>query len=156
MLSQRNFLGAAGATVATAQTGRPNILWITCEYSSPERLGCYGSPVARTPNLDGLAASGVRYDRAFSTSGVCAPTRSAIITGMYATTLGSHHMRSTVQLPAHVKCFSEYLRQAGYYCTNNVKTDYNFATPASAWDDVSDRAHWRNGPSDARSSRSST
>ena len=146
MLTRRNFLAAAGVTTAAAQTVRPNILWISCEDSSPERLGCYGSPVARTPNLDRLASGGVRYDRAFSTSGVCAPTRSALITGMYATTLGSHHMRSTVRLPPHVKCFSEYLREAGYYCTNNIKTDYNFATPAAAWDEVSDTAHWRKRP----------
>jgi uncharacterized sulfatase len=149
MLTRRGFVtGAAAAltTGAAAQGVRPNILWITCEDTSPNRLGCYGGPNARTPNLDRLAARGVRYDRAFSTSGVCAPSRSTIITGMYATTLGSHHMRSTIALPPDVKCFPEYLREAGYYCTNNVKTDYNFATPAAAWDETSETAHWRRRP----------
>lgn len=147
--TRRAFLSAGAAAHALAApavtpSAPPNILWITCEDTSPDRLGCYGSPIAQTPNLDRLAARGVRYDRAFSTSGVCAPTRSTIITGMYATSLGSHHMRSTIQLPPNVKCFTQYLREAGYYCSNNVKTDYNFQVPPAAWDEVSENAHWRN------------
>jgi uncharacterized sulfatase len=122
---------------------RPNILWLTCEDMSPN-LGCYGDALAVTPNLDRFAAEGVRYTRAFSVAGVCAPSRSCLITGMYPTTLGSHYMRCQARLPAEVRCFSEHLRDGGYYCTNNVKTDYNFPVPKAAWDENSRTAHWRN------------
>jgi uncharacterized sulfatase len=122
---------------------RPNVLWITCEDISPH-LGCYGDRFAVTPNLDRLAAQGVRYTHAFTVIGVCAPSRSCLITGMYPTALGSHHMRCQARLPDEVKCFPEYLRHAGYYCSNNVKTDYNFPVPKNAWDESSNKAHWRN------------
>lgn len=121
---------------------RPNILWITCEDSSPN-LHCYGDGYAVTPNLDRLANEGVRYTRAFSVAGVCAPSRSCLITGMYPSTIGSQHMRSTTRLPEGIKCFTEYLREAGYYCSNHSKEDYNFKTPRSAWDESSTKAHWR-------------
>ena len=121
---------------------RPNILWITCEDISPN-LGCFGDLYAVTPNLDRLATEGVRYTNAFAVIGVCAPARSTLITGMYAPSLGTHPMRCRGTLPDYVRCFPEYLRDAGYYCTNNVKTDYNFATPESAWDESSRQAHWR-------------
>ena len=121
---------------------RPNILWITTEDISPD-LGCYGDREARTPNLDRLASEGARFTNAFSISGVCAPSRSALITGMYPTTIGTHHMRSKGVPPPYVKCFTEYLRAAGYYCTNNSKTDYNFDSPLTAWDGSSRTAHWR-------------
>lgn len=121
---------------------RPNILWITCEDSSPN-LRCYGDDDAVTPHLDRLAAEGVRYTRAFSVAGVCAPSRSCLITGMYPSTIGSQHMRSATRLPEGIKCFTEYLREAGYYCSNNSKEDYNFKTPHSAWDESSPKAHWR-------------
>lgn len=166
MLSRRDFLKITGATVFTAafnpmkivmgaqEKPRPNILWLSCEDIGPH-LGCYGYPNARTPTLDQLAAKGARYENAFTVSGVCAPNRSAIITGMYASSLGTHHMRSggegtehsiKPEIPAQVKCFSEYLRNEGYYCTNNSKEDYNFDTPESAWDESSGKAHWRNRP----------
>jgi uncharacterized sulfatase len=131
------------APSAQAQEQRPNVLWITCEDISPH-VGCYGDPYAVTPNIDKLATQGVRYTNAFAPIGVCAPSRSTLITGMWACSIGSHHMRCQVKLPDDVKCFPEYLRQAGYYCTNNVKTDYNFAQPASAWDESSGKAHWKN------------
>jgi len=122
---------------------RPNILWISCEDISPQ-LGCYGDPHARTPVLDALASRGVRYTNAYTVAGVCAPSRSGIITGMYPSALGTGYMRCRAQLPPFVKCFSEYLREAGYYCTNNAKTDYQFVHPPSAWDDCSRTGHWRN------------
>ena len=122
---------------------RPNILWITCEDISPH-IGCYGDAYAVTPHIDGLAKQGVRYTHAFAPIGVCAPSRSTLITGMYACSIGTQHMRCAGNLPAVVKCFPEYLRQAGYYCSNNAKTDYNFAHPKTAWDESSDKAHWRN------------
>eukprot|EP00913_Durusdinium_trenchii_P028332 g26560.t1 len=122
---------------------RPNILWITCEDISAH-IGCYGDPNAKTPNIDRLASQGVRYTHAFSVAGVCAPTRSCIITGMYPTSIGTHHMRCKAVLPKKIRCFTEYLREAGYYCTNNSKTDYNFRHSKSAWDASSRKAHWRN------------
>jgi len=127
----------------TAGGQQPNILWISTEDISPD-LGCYGDSYAVTPNIDKLAARGVRYTNVYSHSGVCAPTRSGIITGMYPTTNGTHNMRCQGVPPAYVKCFSEYLRAEGYYCTNNSKTDYQFDPPASAWDESSRNAHWRN------------
>ena len=125
------------------KTQRPNILWVSCEDISPD-LGCYGDSYAVTPNIDKLAAEGVRYTNAYAHAGVCAPARSGLITGMYPTTIGTHHMRCKGVPPAQVKCFTEYLRAAGYYCTNNSKTDYQFDPPMTAWDESSRKAHWRN------------
>ena len=137
-------LAAARKAPSEADVKRPNILWITCEDMSPN-MGCYGDKYATTPNLDKLAARGVRYTHAFSHAGVCAPSRSGLITGMYPTSLGSHHMRCSTTLPDFVKCFSEYLREAGYYCTNKSKRDYNFPDPPKAWDvPQGAKAHWRN------------
>jgi uncharacterized sulfatase len=125
------------------KTQRPNILWLSCEDISPD-LGCYGDKYAVTPNIDKIAAEGVRYTNAYAHAGVCAPARSGIITGMYPTTIGTHHMRCQGVPPDEVKCFTEYLRAAGYYCTNNSKTDYQFAPPTTAWDESSRDAHWKN------------
>ena len=134
---------------------RPNILWISLEDCSP-RLGCYGDSLARTPHLDRLAGEGCLYASAFSTSPVCAPARCAIITGMYAASIGGQHMRTTCPdkaggsvppyecvPPAFVKCFPEYLRAAGYFCSNNDKTDYQFSPPFTMWDEIGREAHWR-------------
>jgi len=96
-----------------------------------------------TPNLDRLASQGVRYNAAFAPIGVCAPSRSSLITGMFAPSLGTQHMRCQGRLPESVQCFPQYLRRAGYYCTNNVKTDYNFPHDKATWDESSNRAHWR-------------
>ncbi len=112
---------------------RPNILWISCEDISPN-LGCYGDRHAITPNLDRLAAEGVRFNRAFTTAGVCAVVRSSIITGMYPPSIGSQHMRSRMIPPSAVKAFPELLRAAGYFCTNRSKTDYQFEPTPSIWD----------------------
>ncbi|MFN0119661.1 MAG: sulfatase [Blastocatellia bacterium] len=128
---------------------RPNILWISAEDLSPD-LGVYGDSYSRTPNLDKFAAEGMRFTNAYSTAPVCAPSRSAMITGMYATTIGSMHMRSKAVPPAGIKAWTESLRAAGYYCTNNAKTDYNFEAPPNnrppdtVWDESSRTAHWRN------------
>ena len=134
----------------------PNILWIVAEDHSPD-LGSYGDSYAITPNLDRLATEGTRFTRAFASSPAGGPARSTLITGMYATTLGSHHMRSTAVPPAYVRAFPEWLRAAGYYTSNNAKTDYNFSpwlatepnravseAPLGLWDDSSREAHWRN------------
>jgi arylsulfatase A-like enzyme len=155
---------------------KPNIVWVVCEDISPT-LSMYGDNTAKTPVLDQLAKEGMVYTNAYATVGVCAPSRSAIITGMYPTSIGTMHMRtgkdifswgkrdyeididindvsgkpirqySTV-IPEEVKCFPEYLRANGYYCTNNAKTDYQFAAPITAWDENDEKAHWRNRPKD--------
>jgi uncharacterized sulfatase len=140
------WLVAACFAADAAEKGpeRPNILWITCEDISPN-LGCYGDRAAVTPNLDRLARQGVRYVNAFATAPVCSPARSCLITGVYPTSLGTQHLRSTLAIPDHVRCFPEYLREAGYYCSNNVKEDYQFKTPPEAWDESSRQAHWRKG-----------
>ena len=138
-------LAAASGTPRHAQadtTKPPNILWISAEDISPD-LGCYGDAYADTPNIDAFAERAIRYDRAYSHSGVCAPSRSGVITGMYPTSIGTHHMRCKGIPPAEVKCFPEYLRAAGYFCTNNRKTDYQFDAPLSAWDENGNKAHWR-------------
>ncbi|MGB0767919.1 MAG: sulfatase family protein [Phycisphaeraceae bacterium] len=141
-----------------------NILWLSVEDMSPW-IGPYGDKTVPTPNLDRLAAEGVTYDNAFATSPVCAPARSSIITGMYATRIGTMQMRngspskSAVAKdpdaykdipgyeglpPAFVRCFPEHLRAAGYYCTNNSKKDYQFKEPVTVWDESSGNAHWKN------------
>ena len=97
---------------AARAADRPNILWITCEDITPN-LGCYGDTYAVTPNLDRLATQSVRYTRAFAPIGVCAPSRSSLILGMYAPSVGTQHMRCQGVLPAGVKCFPQYLREAG-------------------------------------------
>lgn len=133
--------------VRPATAGRPNILWISCEDTSPW-FGFCGEPYATTPNLDRLAQAGVYYHNAFVTAPVCAPCRFAIITGTYATSYGTQRLRSQFAVPDAVTGFPAYLRRAGYYCTNNVKTDYNTSAEkriiAESWDESSGKAHWRN------------
>lgn len=118
----------------------PNILWIVFEDISPN-LGAYGDEYAATPNLDRFARESVRFTRAFSNSGVCAPARSTLITGMYPPAIGTHHMRSSGVPPDYVRGFTEHLREAGYYVSNHSKTDYNWKPPASTWDVIS--PDWR-------------
>ena len=126
-----------------AHAAGPNILWLTSEDNGPH-LGCYGDTYATTPNLDRLASRGILYKYAWSNAPVCAPARSTIITGLYPPTAGGQHMRSMVELPAEIRMFPQLLREAGYYCTNNRKEDYNFAKPGQVWDESSAKAHWRN------------
>ncbi|MCR9063733.1 MAG: sulfatase [Cytophagales bacterium] len=138
-------------------TPRPNILWISAEDLSP-RMAAYGDSTVATPNLDRLANEGVVYDHAYTSAGVCAPSRNAIITGRYQISNGGHNMRTLYSTypektglpksynsvpPAGVKLFPEYLRAAGYYTSNNIKTDYQFEAPVTVWDEVSDQADWR-------------
>jgi arylsulfatase A-like enzyme len=103
---------------------RPNILWLVGENLSHD-LGCYGMKNVRTPNLDRLAAEGVRYGNVFATNPACAPSRSAFFTGMYQTTTDTHHMRShredDFRLPAGVRPVTHWVKDAGYY-TANIKT----------------------------------
>ncbi|MFW5774629.1 MAG: sulfatase-like hydrolase/transferase, partial [Tangfeifania sp.] len=124
---------------------RPNILWITCEDISPY-LGSYGCKEAHTPNLDRLAENGIRYTHMYANAPVCAVARSTILSGMYASTLGTHQMRTRTQLPETIPVYSKILREAGYYCTNNVKKDYNsnLENDNTIWDESSNKAHYRN------------
>ncbi len=150
-----------------ANTSRPpNIIWLVAEDQSPDFFPFYGNPTVALPHLEQLAKDGVLYQNAYSPVPVCAPARSALITGLYPSSLGTHNMRTyngyqkenepTINIPSYspvvpegVKMFTEYLRAAGYYCTNNAKEDYNFKALPSAWDDSSRKAHWRNRPTDA-------
>jgi N-sulfoglucosamine sulfohydrolase len=159
---------------AHSQTETPNILWISVEDISP-MLEVYGDKSIKTPNIDRLSKEGITYTNAFATVGVCAPSRSSIITGMYPVSIGSHNMRTgphyayrepenetykdyygqkdikgrnvpeyaTVP-PAYVKVFTEYLRAAGYYTSNNAKTDYQFNSPITAWDEIGREATYKN------------
>ena len=133
--------------VSSIEAKSPNILWISCEDINAH-LGCYGDPHAITPHLDQLASEGIRYTHAFTAAGVCAPCRSTIITGTYQNSIGTHHMRCKSTLPKWLKPFPMMLREAGYYCTNNSKTDYQFSTPSSKtiWNESSSKAHWKNRP----------
>ena len=136
---------------------RPNIIWITCEDISPF-IGAYGDKVVKTPNIDQLAREGILYTHVYTTAGVCAPSRSAIITGMYQNSIGTHHMRTSgdpkyqpvpsysAVIPGYVKCFPEFLRIEGYYCTNNSKQDYQFEAPVTVWDENGPAASYRNRP----------
>lgn len=151
---------------------QPNILWIVAEDISPT-LSFYGDNTAKTPNLNALAKESMVYDNAYAVVGVCAPSRSAIITGMYPTSIGTMHMRTgkdiqawgkrdykketgrvdtegnpiieyAAVIPDYVKGFPEYLRKAGYFTSNHQKTDYQFAIPVTVWNQNSGKAHWRN------------
>jgi arylsulfatase A-like enzyme len=112
------------AAPVEAAPRRPNILWLVAENIGLD-LGCHGEALVRTPHLDRLAAEGVRYMRVFATSPVCAPSRSAFMTGMYQTSTDTHHMRShrddDFRLPPGVRPLTHRLREAGYF-TANVKT----------------------------------
>lgn len=122
---------------------RPNILWLTSEDHGPE-MGCYGDKVARTPNVDALAAKGMLFKKAWSVAPVCAPARTAIISGLYPSSSGGLHMRSMVPMPAGTQMYPQFLLAAGYYCTNNSKTDYNVKVEGKVWDESSNQAHWKN------------
>lgn len=147
-------------TTVRAQSKRPNILWLSVEDMSPH-LGSYGERLIATPNLDKLAARAIRYTSAFTAAGVCAPSRNAIITGRMQTSNGGHNMRTlnntypeqtglpksySTMMPEDVRPLPEYLRAAGYWCTNNAKTDYQFEDGPTYWDQNGNKAHYRDRP----------
>ena len=132
------------SNVPGAAPQRLNVVWIVIEDASPH-IGCYGETLVKTPHIDRMAREGIRCSSAFVTAPVCSPSRSAMVSGMYQTTLGAHNHRSQVssrkgggnaayyesyKLPDSVKLIPELFRNAGYYVTNKSKTDYNFI-PAS-------------------------
>ncbi len=147
-----------GGKVFAHNTQHPNIIWITCEDICPY-LGCYGCNEVKTPNIDKFAKEGMLFQNAYTISGVSAPSRSSLITGMYPMSIGTQHMRTTILdpknrikglpnysavIPSYVKCFPEYLRMNGYYTTNNLKQDYQFTPPVTAWDESSPAASYKN------------
>ena len=144
-----SLLPFAAADDGRAGAAKPNILWLTAEDHGPH-LGCYGDPDAVTPNLDAFAAQSLRYTRASSNAPICAPARTTLASGVHATSLGAHHMRSGVEMPPWLELIPELLRKEGYYCTNQDKTDYNLAgRPERSWNDSSGKAHYRNRPAGA-------
>jgi len=137
-------LAVTGLTAAD----RPHILWLTSEDNGPH-YGCYGDTYATTPNIDALAAKGIRFKRCWSNAPVCAPARTCLISGRWAPADGAEHMRSAVALPQGHQMYPQLLRAAGYYCTNNSKEDYNIEKPKEGkkdlvWDESSGKAHWKN------------
>jgi len=154
-ISRRQLLGAAGATaaamsasrVSAREQDRPNILWLVSEDNNPF-IGAYGDPLAHTPNIDSLAKTGLLYRNAFSTAPVCAPSRFTILTGVHAeANAPANHMRARAKLPDVIKTYPELMRAAGYYCSNNAKTDYNCdVDPERIWNANGKDAHWRNRP----------
>lgn len=139
----------------------PNIIWLVAEDQSPEFFPMYGNSTVSLPYLSDLAKEGVVFENAYSPVPVCAPARSALISGLYPSSLGTHNMRTynaynpenqpSIGIPSYsppvpkgVKMFTYYLRSMGYYTTNNAKEDYNFKKTAGAWDESSQNAHWKN------------
>lgn len=121
----------------------PNVLWLSFEDTSWYMLPAYGQDAVSTPNLDEkFFPDAVRFDRAWSTASVCSPARSTIISGAYATTYGSDFHRRAVNIPAEQYFFPRLLQDAGYYTTNNEKTDYNSIQSANAWHRSSGSASW--------------
>lgn len=143
------FLGFLLLTFPTTQKAqqsdseKPNIVWINCEDIGPA-LGAYGDDFATTPNLDQMAKEGILFNQAYATAPVCSPARSALITGLYATSLGTQHLRSAIERPDFIKTLPELLKAEGYFTTNYGKTDYNF-DPEGIYDYwENDLFPWRN------------
>ena len=131
--------------LAALAADRPNVLWITAEDMGPT-LGCYGDAYADTPRIDALAEQGTRFTHAFATAPVCSPARACLIHGVSAPTQGTHQMRSSFPLPEGMNGFPALLRKAGYWTSNDVKTDYNTSSEpriiATSWDRNAVGADW--------------
>lgn len=119
-------LGCLSVRAETIKDERPNILWLTCEDNSAEWVGCYGNPLAKTPNIDKLATEGFRYIHVFANISVCSPTRGSWITGVHALSLGIQPMRSRNEIPHdRIPYYPDLLKARGYYTGNSTKTDFN-------------------------------
>ncbi len=122
-------LAATFASCGTQHTDRPNIVWLIAEDFSPD-LGCYGHPLVHSPNIDKLAAEGIRYEYAFASSPVCSAARSGFITGMYQNALAADEHdtmeKNKLPLPEGVKTLPDYFHEAGYFVSFNGKTHFNF------------------------------
>ena len=150
-VTRRSLLGGiagaslvSGTGIAAPARSRPNILWIVSEDNNPF-IRAYGDQLARTPTIDALAASGVLFTRTYSNAPVCAPSRFGILTGVYPESCApANQMRAVAKLPKDFKPYPQLMREAGYFCTNNAKTDYNCdVDPAAIWDVQGVDAHWR-------------
>lgn len=134
-----------GCKAARLDTTRPNIIWINAEDIGPA-FGCYGDPYARTPNIDRLAERSVVFRKAIAAAPICSPSRSALVTGVYPTTLGTEHLRSETPIPDFIQTLPQHLREAGYFATLYGKTDYNF-DPEGMWEYWEpDETPWRKRP----------
>ena len=124
----------------------PNIVWITSEDNSKHYLKLFDANGVQTPNIESLAAQGIVFSHAFSNAPVCSVARSALISGSYGPRIGSQYHRKMriVPMPDSLKMFPAYLRQAGYYTTNNRKEDYNLIKGEDVWDASSADANWKN------------
>ena len=132
------------SALANESAAHPNILWITSEDNASQWLGCYGNERAETPRLDALAANSLLFTHAYSNAAVCAVARSTLLNGAYAVTQGTQHMRSRYHIPTIFKPYVAYLREQGYFCTNNSKTDFNFAgDDRKIWDECSKNADYK-------------
>lgn len=135
---------ATAAAWGVAAQDRPNILWLSIEDTSPYDFACYGNKAVRQPVIDSLASNGILYTQARSCGPQSSPSRSGIITGSYATTYGMDWHRMQVATPSGI-FFPEFLRAAGYYCTNKSKTDYNTKIDnKSIWDECGPNATYNN------------
>ena len=131
---------------AQSNSAKPNILWIVTEDNSKHHLRLYEESGAAMPTIESLAEKGVVFNHAFSNAPVCSVARSTLISGCYAPRTGVQYHRKMhkAPLPQGLKMFPYYLRQAGYYTSNNSKEDYNFIKTEDAWDDSSRQASYRN------------
>ena len=127
---------------------KPNILWISTHDTSAWNYGCYGDTYSRTPNLDRLAAEGVRYTKAFTAGPICSPARASIYTGMHPTTLGTHHHRNSVIRPEGFELLPKMLMDAGYACTE-PDGDINLYVARAEYEQYYDsRDFWEKRPDD--------
>lgn len=127
---------------------KPNIVWIVSEDNSKHYLKLFDENGAETPNIAALADHGLTFTRAFSNAPVCSVARTTLATGCYAPRIGTQFHRRTklAELPPDLKLFPAYLRESGYYTTNNSKKDYNCVETEGTWDESSKKATWRNRP----------
>ena len=125
---------------------KPNILWIVTEDNSLHYMNLYTKGGAEMPNISSLASEGIVFNNAFSNAPVCSVARSTIITGVYSPRIGTqyHRRMSLVKLPDDVKPLPVYLKEAGYYTSNNSKEDYNFIKDGEIWDESSGKASYKN------------
>ncbi|MCG8311313.1 MAG: sulfatase [Cytophagales bacterium] len=138
------FFGAC--TPREKPVDRPNIVWITSEDNSKHYMELFDPNGIETPSIERLADRGIKFTRAFSNAPVCSAARSTLISGCYGPRVASHYHRKLrkVPMPESVEMFPAYLREAGYYTTNNSKEDYNIFKSDSVWDESSKKASWRN------------
>ena len=142
-------LASLFVAIALPAANRPNVLFLVSEDNSVHYLRHYGAAFGAMPNVEKLATEGLTFNHAFSNAPVCSVARSTLATGILAPRAGfQYHRKSALaNLPKGLKPWTFYLRKAGYYCTNNKKTDYNFYLNAKdVWDQSSAKASWRNRP----------